>query len=110
MAQPQTLSLRDVLLPYEKWGPLVSSLAKEYSSNQPFPHIRLKEFLRPEVAESIAQEFPATGTEAWTQYKHHNENKLGMAKRELFPPRLVRAELKNLRRDPVHKSSRLSGT
>jgi len=88
MAQTQTLSLRDVLFPYEKWGPLASSLAKEYKNNQPFPHIRLKEFLRPEVADSIAKEFPATGTDAWTQYKHHNENKLGMAKRELFPPRL----------------------
>src|SRR5215469_1733721 len=88
MAQPQTLSLRNLLFPYEKWSPQVSSLAKEYGSNQPFPHICLKEFLRPEAAESISKEFPAAGTEAWTQYKHHNENKLGMAKRELFPPQL----------------------
>lgn len=88
MAQPITLALRDVLFPYEKWSPQADSLAKEYQSNQPFPHIRLKEFLPPEVAESIAQEFPAPGTDAWTQYKHHNEHKLGMAKRELFPPQL----------------------
>src|SRR5262245_19044384 len=88
MAQPITLPLRDVLFPYEKWNPLASSLTKEYKSNQPFPHIRLEEFLDPEVAASVAQEFPATGTQAWTQYKHHNENKLGRAKRELFPPRL----------------------
>src|SRR5262252_6545852 len=88
MAQPVTLSLRGVLFPYEKWNPLASSLAREYQSNQPFPHIRLKEFLHPEVAGSSAEEFPATGTDAWTQYKHHNENKLGMAKRELFPPQL----------------------
>lgn len=88
MAQPITLPLRDVLFPYEKWNPLASSLAQEYKSNQPFPHIRLKEFLDPGAAQSVAKEFPATGTDAWTQYKHHNENKLGMAKRELFPPQL----------------------
>ena len=50
MAQPITLPLRDVLFPYEKWNPLASSLAKEYKTNQPFPHIRLQEFLDPGVA------------------------------------------------------------
>jgi len=48
----------------------------------------LADFLDAEVADAIAAEFPDAKTEAWTQYKHHNENKLGMAKRELFPPGL----------------------
>ena len=36
----------------------------------------------------MAKEFPRPTTDAWTQYKHANENKLGMPKRELFPPML----------------------
>jgi 2-oxoglutarate-Fe(II)-dependent oxygenase superfamily protein len=36
----------------------------------------------------MAMQFPQSSTEAWTQYKHANENKLGMAKRQLFPPAL----------------------
>jgi len=48
----------------------------------------LADFLNPEMAGAIAREFPDSNTEAWTQYKHPNENKLGMAKRALFPPGL----------------------
>jgi len=86
MALASTISER--LFPYWKWNLQLHSLSKQYAANQPFPHIHLPEFLDPAVAPAIADEFPAAGTEAWTQYKHHNENKLGMAKRELFPPRL----------------------
>ena len=88
MAQFKVVSLPEVLFPYGKWNAQLSSLAGAYQANRPFPHIHLTEFLQPEVAREIAAEFPAPGTEAWTQYKHHNENKLGMAKRSLFPPGL----------------------
>lgn len=76
------------LFPYWKWNSQLPELAEQYRTNPPFPHIHLTEFLDPAVARAIAEEFPAAGTEAWTQYKHHNENKLGMAKLELFPPQL----------------------
>jgi hypothetical protein len=76
------------LFPYWKWNAQLSKLSAEYAAKQPFPHIHLPEFLDPSTAWAIAEEFPAPGTEAWTQYKHHNEHKLGMAKRELFPPQL----------------------
>lgn len=88
MAFAHILPVSLCLFPYAKWDTQVKSLASAYQSNHPFPHIRLTDFLDPGVAHSIAEEFPAPGTEAWTQYKHHNENKLGMAKRELFPPKL----------------------
>lgn len=88
MAHAHTLPVSTSSFPYAKWNPQVSSLANVYQNNRPFPHIQLTGFLDPEVARSIAAEFPGAGTEAWTQYKHHNENKLGMAKRELFPPQL----------------------
>lgn len=76
------------LFPYEKWEDSVGALAKQYRANWPCPHILLKDFLDPETALAMAQEFPRAGSDAWTQYKHANENKLGMAKRECFPPTL----------------------
>lgn len=88
MAYAHTVPVSAALFPYGKWTPQLKSLAADYQNNRPFPHIHLVDFLDPEVAHEIAAEFPASGTEAWTQYKHHNENKQGMAKRELFPPKL----------------------
>jgi 2-oxoglutarate-Fe(II)-dependent oxygenase superfamily protein len=73
------------LFPYERWEPPISSLAKRYRDNHPCPHILLKDFLDPEVARKMAAEFPQATSDAWTQYKHANENKLGMPKREMFP-------------------------
>jgi hypothetical protein len=83
------------LFPYEKWDGSLAALAKRYRENRPCPHILLEDFLDTETALAMAVEFPQAGTDAWTQYKHANENKLGMAKRELFPPtlRLVTDEL-----------------
>jgi len=88
MACSQTIAASEKVFPYSKWNARVAELAGVYRENQPFPHIHLAEFLEPETALSIAAEFPAADTNAWTQYKHHNENKSGLAKRELFPPRL----------------------
>jgi Rps23 Pro-64 3,4-dihydroxylase Tpa1-like proline 4-hydroxylase len=88
MAHPRTIPIPATLFPYWRWSSQVDELSREYRQNRPFPHIHLPEFLETEVARAIADEFPADHTDAWTQYKHHNENKLGMAKRELFPPRL----------------------
>jgi Rps23 Pro-64 3,4-dihydroxylase Tpa1-like proline 4-hydroxylase len=48
----------------------------------------LKDFLDPEIALEMAAQFPQATSDAWTQYKHANENKLGMPKRELFPATL----------------------
>jgi 2OG-Fe(II) oxygenase superfamily len=88
MPYSQTVPVADKLFPYNKWSARVEVLARVYRENDPFPHIHLANFLEPETALAIAEEFPASDTEAWTQYKHHNENKSGLAKRELFPSRL----------------------
>jgi hypothetical protein len=74
------------LFAYEKWAAFVSRLAPQYRENHPCPHILLENFLDPETALAMAQQFPQPTSDAWTQYKHANENKLGMPKRELFPP------------------------
>src|SRR5580658_10441519 len=73
------------LFPYQRWESPLAALARQYRGNDPCPHILLKNFLDPEVALEMATEFPQAKSDAWTQYKHANENKLGMPKRELFP-------------------------
>ena len=77
------------LFPFERWGgSRLRALATEYGENQPCPHILLENFLEPHVALAIAREFPEPAGDVWTQYKHVNENKLGLPKRDLFPPTL----------------------
>src|SRR5258708_2376387 len=71
--------------PYEKWSPPRASLSPPFRQNSPAPHLHFKEFLDPDVARAMAAEFPGLQTDAWARYKHQNENKLGLAKRSLFP-------------------------
>ena len=75
----------DRLFSYEKWSALLPVLARQYRVNKPCPHVLIKDFLEPATALAMAAQFPRAASEAWTQYKHANENKLGMAKRQLFP-------------------------
>jgi hypothetical protein len=77
------------LFAYEKWEPRLNRLISDYAGNHPCPHIFLKEFLDPDTALAMAKEFPAPTSDTWTQYKHANENKMGLAKRQLFPPALA---------------------
>src|ERR1700722_6378124 len=86
MSTAPAVQAADRLFPYERWGPPLTSLARQYRENPPCPHILLKDFLDPDVALDMAKQFPQATSEAWTQYKHANENKLGMPKREFLPP------------------------
>lgn len=76
------------LFPYAKWFPQTSKLNRQFLENKPYPHLHFKQFLDPGTAEEMAAEFPGLETDAWTRYKHQNENKLGLTKRSLFPPLL----------------------
>ena len=73
---------------YSAWTAALSVLSRKYRANNPIPHIFLPDFLEPQVAREIAEEFLAFNTVAWTHYQHHNENKLGLAKRDCFPQAL----------------------
>jgi len=85
MADP-VLSLKiRTLFPYEKWSSQAGVLNRQFRNNKPYPHLHLREFLDPEIAVRMSREFPGLETDAWTRYKHQNENKLGLTKRELFP-------------------------
>jgi len=88
MSTAQTAVAPAKLFSYERWETRLPELAKGYQLNQPYRHILLEDFLEPEAALEMAREFPEPTSDAWTQYKHTNENKLGMPKRDLFPPML----------------------
>jgi Rps23 Pro-64 3,4-dihydroxylase Tpa1-like proline 4-hydroxylase len=85
MAQPLPVPPLETLFPHWKWDDQVDTLSKRYQQNAPYPHLFVADFLDPHVAHAMAAEFPAPSTDAWVQYKHHNENKLGLNKRALFP-------------------------
>jgi hypothetical protein len=88
MADPTLAPLTRPLFPYLKWTSLLPTLERQFRENQPYPHVHLTDFLEPDVARELAIEFPGLATAAWTRYKHPNENKVGLAKRSLFPRRL----------------------
>jgi hypothetical protein len=88
MPQSALVEKKIELFPYSKWNSELPTLAQRYQNNPPCPHLLLAGFLNPLVAKGVAEEFPAPDTDAWIQYKHQNENKQGMTKRELFPPYL----------------------
>jgi hypothetical protein len=88
MANPIVTPETRLLFPYVKWSSQLPSLRRQFRENRPYPHVLLKEFLDPYVAAEMASEFPGLATDAWTRYKHPNENKVGLAKRSLFPTQL----------------------
>jgi hypothetical protein len=97
------------LFPYEKWSPLSTSLSRQFRENQPYPHLHFRGFLNPQVAQEMASEFPGLETDAWTRYKHRNENKVGLAKRSQFPQFLGEV-VDELNSDPfVHWLSKVTG-
>jgi Rps23 Pro-64 3,4-dihydroxylase Tpa1-like proline 4-hydroxylase len=109
MATPIVIPETRLLFPYVKWSAELPTLRRQFRENRPYPHIHLKEFLDPDVAAEMASEFPDMATDAWTRYKHPNENKLGLAKRSLFPTQL--GEVVDELNSPafVHWLSQLTG-
>jgi 2OG-Fe(II) oxygenase superfamily len=85
MANPILTPAIRSLFPYNKWSSQLNSLRRQFRDAQPYPHVHIKEFLDPDLAGEMAAEFPDMATDAWTRYKHQNENKMGLAKRSLFP-------------------------
>jgi hypothetical protein len=88
MAPQATVQKALQLFDYERWERKLPALAEQYRRNRPYPHVHLTEFLEPELAAELAAEFPKPDSGSWIQYKHHNENKAGLTKRELFPARI----------------------
>ncbi len=94
---------------YPKWSAQLPELAKQYTENRPLPHIFLPGLLDEKVALSVSDEFPAADSNAWIQYKHHNENKLGLSKRALFSSGLGQVADELNSPEFVHWLSQLTG-
>jgi len=88
MANPVVAPQIRLLFPYAKWSGQATALNRQFRQNKPYPHLHLSGFLDSDIAAEMAREFPGLETDAWTRYKHQNENKVGLTKRELFPPLL----------------------
>src|SRR5258708_34618024 len=109
MADSIVIPTTRLRFPYPKWSSQLPSLGRQFRENQPYPHVHLKEFFDGDVAGEMASEFPDMATDAWTRYKHQNENKLGLAKRALFP-RLLGEVVDELNSEAfVHWLSQLTG-
>jgi Rps23 Pro-64 3,4-dihydroxylase Tpa1-like proline 4-hydroxylase len=64
----------------------MDSLASQYRSAGPYPHIVIEDFLDPEILDKCIQEFNALNdTDGWINYVHYNEKKRGLNKLELLP-------------------------
>jgi hypothetical protein len=72
----------------DAWTDQLDRLAPRYQSAEPYPHVHLENLLDPHAAQQLEAEFPAFGSSAWIHYKHYNEDKLGLTKRDLFPENL----------------------
>lgn len=88
MLNPPATMSKTPLFDYQRWSERLPALSRQYRSRQPFPHVHLEDFLEVSVARELMEEFPEAGSQAWIQYKHQNENKMGLPKRELFPRRI----------------------
>ena len=82
---PQTAEKSAPFFDYSRWNLELPDLAKQYAGSKPLPHILIRGFLHADIANTIAEDFPSAQSQAWIQYKHPNERKLGLTRREVFP-------------------------
>lgn len=76
------------LVPYDRWWAEADALSAQFHGATPFPHLHLVDLLKPDVARAAAAEFPAPDADAWINYVHVNERKMGLSTRAAFPARL----------------------
>ncbi len=88
MLNPAANKSQAPLFDYQVWSERLPALSRKYQTGQPFPHLHLESFLEPSLARELMKEFPQAGSHAWIQYKHQNENKMGLSMQELFPRRI----------------------
>jgi hypothetical protein len=84
-----TAQQRIPIFDYKSWNSRLPTLAEQYRDNAPFPHIHLENLLDPNLARGVVMDFPEADSHVWIQYKHQNENKIGLTKRAFFSPRVL---------------------
>jgi hypothetical protein len=83
------------------WGRLEAARAA-YQAAEPFPHVVIDGFLRPEVAGALADEFPRVDHRLWKHHLHLNSHKFACNAIEVMPP-LFRDVLRELNSKPVRE-------
>jgi len=71
--------------PYDRYESQQEVLAQKFQENKPYKHLYFEHFLGDDIALAMAREFPRHTEQAWTEYKHVNENKAGLHVREKLP-------------------------
>jgi Rps23 Pro-64 3,4-dihydroxylase Tpa1-like proline 4-hydroxylase len=69
----------------EYWKNQTEELKKTYSTDNPFPHIAIDNFLRPDELGKAEKEFPPIDDAGWIHYLHFNEKKHGLNKMDMIP-------------------------
>jgi Rps23 Pro-64 3,4-dihydroxylase Tpa1-like proline 4-hydroxylase len=73
------------MLDYNKLEKIYSENSKTYIDAHGFPHIVIENFLDENQLNKALEDFPSIKDEGWIHYKHVNEKKGGLNKRELIP-------------------------
>ncbi|MBV8548823.1 MAG: 2OG-Fe(II) oxygenase [Alphaproteobacteria bacterium] len=78
-----------MILDLNKWHNALSDMKQRYQQAPVFPHIAIDQFLDADTLQQAAADFPPISGDGWIHYQHVNEDKGGLNKRDLIPPRLL---------------------
>lgn len=73
-------------LDFERLDTLGREHGDAFARAEPFPHVVIDDFLPPDVADAVLEEFDRTEA-GWNHYHHYNEKKLALTHLERMPPR-----------------------
>lgn len=90
MAQPKLDASKlgnnpTVMEQFGNWTQDLDNLQKQFLSAQPFPHVLIENFFKPEVAEKLVDDFPNGNDPNWHRYFNPIEIKNAMDKLPLMP-------------------------
>jgi hypothetical protein len=87
--QPETETPSPVL-DIDQFERDIERLHADYQSADPYPHIVIDDFLKPEAAKAALAEFPPLDPERWNNYIHVNERKFSHTDPATWGPTLQR--------------------
>jgi Rps23 Pro-64 3,4-dihydroxylase Tpa1-like proline 4-hydroxylase len=73
---------------YDRYESQQAVLAQSYQEKRPYHHLYFEGFLDDDLALAMSREFPRHSGQAWTEYKHVNENKAGIHVRDKLPEQI----------------------
>jgi hypothetical protein len=90
-------------LPYvavERMRDVLLSAGVTYGTAEPFPHVVIDGFLRPDVARALEASFPKPDHRIWKHHLHLNAHKFACNRWDAMPP-LFQAVLRELNAPPI---------